>query len=225
MAKRLSEKQKDEIIKQFFAGITIEEISVNFNCTKLTITRNLKKSLGEKEFKKLIKDFKLSNQNDLHKVKNDSYGSSNFSDKINRKIDFNYENDIKNHEEEFISITPFMEIAPLNYEIENSPQKDLSSISITDIKLPKIVYMIVDKKMELQTKYLNEYPTWQFLSRDELKRKTIEIFDDLKNAKRSSNQEQKVIRVPNAEVFKIVAPLLVVRGISRIINEDKLIAL
>ena len=36
--------------------------------------------------------------------------------------------------------------------------------------------MIVDKKIELEIKYLKEYPEWQFLSQEELNRKTIKIF-------------------------------------------------
>ena len=47
----------------------------------------------------------------------------------------------------------------------------------------------------------------------------------MKNAKRSCNKDQKVIKVPNTEVFKIVAPILKARGISRIVSEDKLISL
>ena len=39
------------------------------------------------------------------------------------------------------------------------------------------------------------------------------------------NKEQKVIKVPNSNVFKIVAPILLSRGISRLVNADKLIAL
>ena len=70
-----------------------------------------------------------------------------------------------------------------------------------------------------------EYPDWQFLSQDELNRKTIEIYQDLKNAKRFCNKEEKVIKVPNSDVFKIVAPLLLSKGISRIVSSDKLIAL
>ena len=83
----------------------------------------------------------------------------------------------------------------------------------------------MDNKIELAIKYLKDYPDWQFLSEEELNRKTIEIFLDLKEAKRSCNKEQKVIKVPNTEVFKIVAPLLVSRGISRIVSTDKLISL
>ena len=49
--------------------------------------------------------------------------------------------------------------------------------------------------------------------------------DDIKNAKRFCNKDQKVIKVPNSGVFKIVAPLLVSKGISRIVTTNKLIAL
>ena len=85
--------------------------------------------------------------------------------------------------------------------------------------------MIVDNKIELQTKLLNDYPEWQFLSKEELDRNTIEIFYDLKIAKRSCSKEQKVIKVPNTDVFRIVASLLISRGITRIVASDKLIAL
>ena len=85
--------------------------------------------------------------------------------------------------------------------------------------------MVVDKNIELETKYLKDYPVWQFLSEEDLNRKTIEIFEDIKIAKNFCKKEQKVIKVPNTEVFKIAAPFLISKGISRIINADKLIAL
>ena len=60
MAKRLSEKNKEEIIKSFIEGKTLDELSIKFKCTKLTISRNLKKNLGDKEYKKLITQNKLN---------------------------------------------------------------------------------------------------------------------------------------------------------------------
>ena len=90
---------------------------------------------------------------------------------------------------------------------------------------PKTVFMIVDKKVELEIKYLKDYPKWNFLSTEELERKTIEIYYDIKVAKDFCGKEQKVIKVPNTSVFKKVAPMLVSRGISRIVSADQLIAL
>ena len=90
---------------------------------------------------------------------------------------------------------------------------------------PKIVYMVVDNKIELETKLLKDYPEWHFLSTNDLNRKTIEIYLDIKIAKRFCNKDQKVIKVPNTNVFRIVAPILISRGISRIISDKNLIAL
>ena len=85
--------------------------------------------------------------------------------------------------------------------------------------------MIVSKNIELEIKLLSDYPEWEFLPNEDLKRKTIEIYFDIKSAKRACSKDQKVIKVPNTDVFRIVSPILVARGISRIISAEKLIAL
>ena len=226
MAKRLSEKQKEEIIKLFTSGRTTEELSSKFKCTKLTISRNLRKNLGEKKFQEIINKGKSKNKYFGRHATNTSLESDDNLDKNFSNENFDQKGIlIENKEEDFSSATPFVEITPLDYDIENVPQKDLSSIPISEIKFPKIVYMIVDIKLELEIKYLKNYPTWHFLSEEELNRKTIEIYDDLKIAKRFCSKEQKVIKVPNTEVFKIVAPILRIKGISRIVSSGKLIAL
>ena len=54
MAKRFSQKQKEEMVTFFTNGKSIEELSKEFSCTKLTISRNLKKKLGEKIYKEFV---------------------------------------------------------------------------------------------------------------------------------------------------------------------------
>ena len=54
MAKRLSNTQKEEIIKRFSSGEDILDLSEEYGYTKLTVTRNLKKALGQELFNKLI---------------------------------------------------------------------------------------------------------------------------------------------------------------------------
>ena len=100
-----------------------------------------------------------------------------------------------------------------------------SSIPIQEIDFPKTVYMIVNKNIELEIKFLKDYPEWEFLPNEDLKRKTIEIYFDLKTAKRVCSKEQKVIKVPNTDVFRIASPFLISRGISRIVSAEKLIAI
>ena len=226
MPKRLSEKQKNEILQSFECGRSIESLSQQFNCTKVTIKRNLKKNLGELKFNELINKNKSLKANSYIYKENES----NILDpEINNHINEDPK-DLKpllekKMESDFASTESFFEIVPLDYEIENEPRKELSSVSLSEIDFPKVVYMVVDKKIELEIKLLKDFPEWEFLALDDLNRKTIEIFFDLKLAKRSCNKEQKVLKVPNTEVFRIAAPVLVKKGISRIVCAENLIAL
>ena len=167
MAKRLTERQKDEIVKLFISGSLIEQLSKQFNCTKLTISRNLKKKLGENNYKQF--SLKSKPNNELKDNKNQDKECLNRNKKVMEfeNIDENFQSTSnKQVEEEFYELSKFIEVAPLNFDIENSTQKDLSSIPIADIELPKTVYMIVDKNVELETKYLKE-PKFQSLISDE----------------------------------------------------------
>ena len=223
MAKRLSKSEKDEILKAFNEGSTLDQLSDQFNFTKLTISRNLKKSLGEQTYKELSALNKSVNKGIKNKI--------NFKkEKLKEPIPTNDHNRDVMEDESSSHINQsqeveFFEIAPLSFDIDNTKQKDISSVPIRTVDLPNIVYMVVDKNIELETKLLNEYPNWQFLPQEDLNRKTIEIFYDLKVAKRNCNKNQKVIKVPNSKVFEIVAPILISRGISRIVTEELLISL
>ena len=215
MPKKLSEIQKKEMINSFCNGMTIDQLSDKYKITKITITRNLKKEIDEKNFKRILeknRNYKIESKYDANKNKNDIS-----TPQVN--------NDEMPNELNSLNESEFIEITPVDFEIDSESQKDLSSVSIRKVELPNIVYMVVNNKIELETKYLKDYPEWQFLSQSDLNRKTIEIFFEAKEAKRFCNKEQKVIKVPNTKVFSIVAPILISRGISRIICPDKLIAL
>ena len=225
MAKRLTEKQKKMIINSFKDGETIEDLSKEFKCTNTTIIRNLKKDLGEIIYKKLTNKIKKSIQNNRNENTN---VRTPYNDRLeNSKNDFKEISTLNNSDTQSNPpyISEFIEIKPLDFEIENIPRKELSSIPIKEIDFPKTVYMIVDKNIELEIKLLKDYPEWEFLPKEDLKRKTIEIYFDLKTAKRVCGKEQKVIKVPNTDVFRIASPILISRGISRIISAEKLIAI
>ena len=222
MAKRLSEKQKEEIKINFLDNQSVEILSEKFNCTKTTIIRNLKKSLGEKKYKEILnrlnESFDIDGKNLL-----DNDNKQTFEENIIKKTE---DTSIGLSNEDKISpFESFIEITPLDHDFEDVSQKDISSIPLSEIKLPNMVFLIVKKEIELETKYLKDYPEWQFLPQNDLKRKTIEIHFDLKTAKRMCNKDQKVIKVPNTDVFRIVAPILMSRGISRIVTAENLISI
>ena len=222
LAKKLSEEQKEEIKNNFLDSQSIENLSKKFSCTKSTIIRNLKKSLGEIKYKEILN--KLNSTSNLSEKKY----TVNYKQK---SIDNNEKNDRENSsivrslEDKINPFESFIEITPLDHDFENVSRKDISSIPLSKINLPNTVFIIVKKEIELETKYLKDYPEWQFLPQNDLIRKTIEIHFDLKIAKRMCNKDQKVIKVPNTDVFRIVAPILLSRGISRIVTADNLISI
>ena len=227
MTKRLTEKQKEEILISFRSGEEIVTLSKKYNCSNATIIRNLKKNLGESKYKELFNKSKVLKKNSTTK-KNQNIDlvetNSNNEDFKNDSNESKFSNE-NITASNFAQNDSFFEIPPIDYEMDNSSRKELSSIPISEVDFPKVVYMIVNKKIELEIKILKDFPEWEFLPNDDLNRKTIEIFFDLNLAKRSCNKEQKVLKVPNTNVFKIAAPVLISKGISRIVCAENLIAL
>ena len=210
MAKRLSVEIKKEILNCFIdRKLSIDQLSKKFECTNATIIRNLKKELGNEKYHAII----------AKGVSKKNLSNPNVDSKLEENK--NISSSLNNEETEF----DFVELAPLDYEIENVPRKEISSVPINDIEFPNVVYLIINKSTELEIKLLKDYPEWEFLPKEDLKRKTIEIYFDLKLAKRACSKDQKVIKVPNTDVFRIVSPILISRGISRIVSAENLIAL
>ena len=216
LAKRLTDRQKEEISKSFKNGETVETLSKKFGFTKLTIIRNLKKILGEMIFEDLA-----NHNKSLGKDIKSFFKTNN----ENLNIDDIKITSSKQNQSNYFSNPSFFEITPLDLDIDNSPRKEFSSVHISEFEFPNVVYMIVDKQIELEIKLLKDFPDWQFLPADDLNRKAIEIFYDPKIAKRFCKKEQKVIKVPNTDVFRITSSFLRSRGISRIVSADKLIAI
>ena len=202
MPKRVSDEVIEEIVDSFLNGVNIQEISIKYDLSPTTISKKLKLNLTQKkinEIKNIHQDKNLLKEQNVishSELPSVSYEESFFDQSL-------YKAELRSIEK----------------------QKDLSSAPIKDVKLPKIVYMLEDKKIELIPKFLRDYPEWDFLPEEDLNRKTIEIFTDLKEAKRRCKREEKVIKVPNPNVFNIVAPILISKGISRLISDDKLISL
>ena len=227
MTKRLTEKQKEDILKNFKSGIAVGVLSQKYNCTNSTIIRNLKKNLGELKFKELFNKSKSQKgKPKINKNPTNNLQKTNFDIEDSQK-DFNNPEALNKNiiDSNFVPIDSFFEIPPLEYEMDNSSRKELSSVPVSEVDFPAVVYMIVDKKIELEIKLLKDFPEWEFLPQDDLDRKTIEIFFDLNLAKKSCQKEQKVLKVPNTDVFRIAAPSLISKGISRIVCPETLIAL
>ena len=223
MAKRLTEIEKNEIKTLFTNGEGLDFLMNKFEVSKLTIIRNLKKLLGENEYKNFLnKNLKsIKKKNSKVKINIQKDISPKNSNSNVKELRSSFDGDIA---DSYID-QPLIEITPLIQEISSDMQKDLSSIPISSMSFPKILYMTVDKNFELEIKPLKDFLDWNFLPQDDLKRKTIEVFLDIKEAKIKCNKDQKVIKIPNTNVFQIVNHILLSKGISRIVCGNNLVAL
>ena len=210
MPKKVSDSEKEKIVESFLKGSSVREISKKYNFSQITINRQLKLILGLNKFNK-IKELNSKQNKNTSKIKSFNYDEEKTLNQVQESLDQTEET--------------FFELVPILDGIELEKQKDLSSQPLKDSNLPQIVYMLVDKKIELIPKSLGDYPQWRFLPEEDLNRKTIEIFSDIKNAKRDCKKDEKVIKVPNPNIFNLVAPILIAKGITRIIIEDNLISL
>jgi len=217
LAKRLSKLQKEQILEDYRKGKSLDFLSQKFGFTKITISRNIKKILSLDKLDK-NENINISLDNKSNESKRDrlfNEDKKNIED-INDKI-HDKRIDIANNQ--------FYEIAPIEHNIDENSQKDLSSLPIKSVELPKVVYMIVDKQIDLCIKSLRDYPDWNFLPDEDLNRLTLEIFSDQKYAKQACTKNQKLIKVPNPNVFLIASKPLKKKGISRIIFDKLLLSL
>ena len=204
------------MIDSFINGSNIKDISISYDFSVTTITRQLKKALGDKKFNEI----KKSKNKGKFKIAKEQSSTTPLFNEMGVRSDEKIESLDEN-----IDASNFVELKPLFDGIELDKQKDISSKPLKNIKFPKTVYLIVDKEIELVPKLLNDYPEWRFLPNEDQNRYTIEIFSEQKEAKIKCQKNQKILKIPNPKVFLIASRSLIIKGITRIIFGDLLIAI
>ena len=91
--------------------------------------------------------------------------------------------------------------------------------------LPSSAYMLVEKTVELQPQLLRELPELGRLPDDEQERQALVLYVNPRQAKRQCGRNQRVIRIPDTQVFELTAPKLAAQGITRVVVEGSLFAL
>ena len=236
ISRRLTKTQKAEILDAYKAGKNTNLIAKNYNCTPNTINRTVKTLLSEREYTLLKKNrAKISNKSEktvndksvynrsandkILKEQNDDY----IEDKLPEDLSINNQDIYENNqsiENAFEEIAPLISSFDFNLEKQNS-----DFVILTFDSLPESVYMIVDKKVELELKAISDLPEWSFLPEHELKRNAILLFYNQRSAKRICSRNQRVIKIPNTSIFKLSKSYLLSKGITRLILEDSIIGL
>ncbi|WP_413391421.1 helix-turn-helix domain-containing protein [Prochlorococcus marinus] len=224
ISRRLTKIQKAEILEAYKAGYNSNSLAEKYNCTTSTILRIVKTLLSDVEYK-LLKEERSKSSN----KKGKSFDYQNLKEQDLRIESYEDSEDLEIEQISTLSLdnnNDFELIAPLLSQFGVEEVKPKSDYEILDYSsLPESVYMIVDKKVELDSQLISDLPEWSFLPENELKRNAILLFSNQRAAKRSCLKNQRVIKIPNTDIFKLSKSYLISKGITRLILEDTIMAL
>ncbi|KGG12047.1 hypothetical protein EV05_1250 [Prochlorococcus sp. MIT 0601] len=241
LARKLSENQKTEIVKGALLGKAFIDLAKEYGCTPSTITRTVKLVLSDDQYAQLkrarsrgqlIKQDVSSFPEVLHQNSTNS-SHENTENELTENDEFledstwgNVSEDTNAPDlEEASTQDSFTEFVPLIPDLGWEEQKEVAVKPFKVDLLPETIYMLVDKKVELDSKPLKDFSQWSFLPEKDQNRLAILLFSNQRSAKRSCSRNQRVLKIQNRDVFRISCPFLVSKGITRLVIDDCLIAL
>ncbi|WP_414153592.1 helix-turn-helix domain-containing protein [Prochlorococcus sp. MIT 1341] len=245
--RRLSESQKRQLVDSYRAGETSARLADAYGCSVNTVTRTLKTFLSEEDYaslkasrvrgatKKEIKAEASESKDDnfvvckevntLETLELNTKASSQLALDDAEDFDNSSEEDSSIQLEESFEGTIFQEVVPLMDQDIFDDHREIKCKPLVPGVLPESVYMLVEKTVELEARPLSDFPELGSLSELDKERKALYLFSNPRSAKRQCGRNQRVIKIPNTNVFNISTPFLLARGISRLIVEGSLIAL
>jgi hypothetical protein len=97
---------------------------------------------------------------------------------------------------------------------------------LIEATLARICYLVVDRAAELIAPPLRDFGDLGMMSQDEAAIRTLPIFDNHRVAKRFANvRTQRVIKVPDSQIFYKVARHLQAKGINRLLVDGQVYSL
>ena len=119
----------------------------------------------------------------------------------------------------------FQEIAVLSVDLPQVSRQQVSCLPFAAGVLPDSVYMLVDKTVELDPKPLSDFPELGVVNPEELTRQALCLYSSPRSAKRQCGRSQRVIKVPDTQVFERTSRHLLARGITRLVLEGAMYSL
>jgi hypothetical protein len=94
-----------------------------------------------------------------------------------------------------------------------------------DAVLPKSCYLVIDRLSELIVRPLKDLTATGTIPETEVRQRTLPIFDNHRVARRFSLRTQRVIKVPDSELFRKTTRSLKAKGITRIFLDGQVYTL
>ena len=230
---RLNDSHKQEIVERYRAGETSGQIAVAYGCSTNTVSRTVRSLLSPEEYAELkiqrsaktsglestaIERSALENSpSEVGTAENssvESAGSHGTSADLDDDATFNTDD-----------ANVFHEIAVLPVDLPQVTTQQVICRPFASELLPDSVYMLVDKTVELDPRPLSEFPELGLSDPSEQQRQALCLYASPRAAKRQCGRSQRVIKVPDTQVFAQTSSYLLARGITHLVVEGSLFAL
>jgi len=245
---RLSDSQKRELVERYRAGESSAALAEAYGCSANTVSRAVRSLLPAEEYEALKKG--RSSRNNSASIpsepdplpvepspepsvlaespaeEDDSASlalddADDFGDDPDPSGDDDLDEPDDGHEPE----QEFHTVAVLTDQIPLGDGAAADCRPIGPGVLPDSVYMLVDKLVELDPKPLSAFPELGALDQADEELQAIGLYASPRTAKRQCGRNQRVIKVPDSQVFERTSGYLLARGITRLVLDGSLIAL
>lgn len=233
---RLSDSQKRELVERYRAGESTAELAEAFGCSANTVSRTVRALVTPEDYEALkrgrargagVANRAVIVQSELIPQAEDVSASLALddADDFGDDPDDGVEDD-GGPDQDFQSDQDFHTVAVLTGQIplEDAPVSP-ECRPIGPDALPDSVYMLVDKLVELDPQPLRAFQELGALDAEDQDRQALGLYANPRTAKRQCGRNQRVIKVPDSQVFARTSRYLIARGITRLVLDGALIAL
>lgn len=240
-ASRLNDSQKQELVIRYRQGETAQALAQAYGCSPNTVSRVLKAAVDPAEMAALKKQsrsrIEASTDDGSVEAPADGFGppAAAVQDPAPEEIEPSEEADAvpgvlaiddaddfgddglddgaDDDTEELEPVAAVVAIDPAD------PQAVVSARLLASGVLPASVYLLVDKTVELEARPLREFSELGSLPEQEQERQALMLYTNPRQAKRQCGRTQRVIKVPDSDVFERTSRYLLAQGISRLVLE------
>lgn len=98
-------------------------------------------------------------------------------------------------------------------------------LPLSEAYIPKVCYVVVDRAAELITRPLKAFGELGQIPPEEIREKTLPVFDNHRVAGRFATRHQKVFKIPDGKMLQKTAPYLQAKGITRLLIDGQVYSL
>ncbi len=242
---RLTDSQKRELVERYRSGESTAALAEAFGCSVNTVSRTARALLTPEAYEALKKERARGGGAGSQAAVESGSQAAVQPDRL--QVEATPADPIDEQDSATLALDDaddFGDALEDAGEAEEEPEQDFHTVAVLTGQislemqspapacrpmgpgvLPESVYMLVDKLVELDPQPLSAFQELGALAAADQDRQAIGLYASPRTAKRQCGRNQRVIKVPDSQVFERTSRYLLARGITRLVLDGTLIAL